>query len=1053
MRFIRAALVLLVVCAAVGPVLAQTGGLRVVVVDEAGQTLPGATVVLSNDQGFIKQTASLTDAKGEVLFPVLRAGGGYVVEVSMPSFATQRFDVRVKINETQTVKSTMLQEIQETVVVTAESNVVDLDKTERSTKFTDEFIQDLPVPGRFYQGVLTMAPGVQDDDGDGEVTVHGSRARDFRMTVGGVSNVDPLTGQTLALVNPNSIEEMEVVTSGAGVEFGRAQGGFGRIIQKQGSNEFEGLAEVIYQSYKLNGDGAGNIRSDFLPEFQWFQPSVQVSGPIVKDKVWYRLSHEYIDRDDPINAVNAVYVVTTEQGINSDQVTWQVSPRNKLALNYDYNPLTVNNIGVSSRTPPASAAKQTSDFQALRLTWTAPFSPKVFFESIAAYQQLDSSIGPSDDAALTNECVNDTSNLRFARCADLELQEVSGPFPFRREATTERFTANSQVTIFAGQFLGSSHQLKIGLSVENERYTQDIDRRPDLQAFLFSSIEDNQEGGQVEISRRPVLFGQFAYPNIQRSGASATYWSAFVQDQIKPRQNLTITAGILLDRESTTSPGQTVFDPAAELNAFYDAAYGQPTEVQTAELARAFTAYAGFEDFSAGVGAQIGPGVTLPQGALQQFYPQYYRFQLPEDINIVNTNVSPRISIAWDPWSNGKTKFAASAGRFYNSLPLTVPLQEQNPLTALLEIDCTSGNCVPIGEAAPSFTFVDRNLRTPYQDEWTVSFERELFAETLLRVTYINRKFRDQIQDIDVNHAPGDYGRCQLQTVPGQPVILPVDDPDDPLYGMFPNGGDGIIDDCAGSVLFLSGEDPDGGEGGGPAVGGISANSLVRPDGLPDLYQQNPNFQDIYYVGNFNSSDYDAITLEIVRRQYRGWELQGSYTWSESIGDGEDFFQRIGDDQSLFEDERGYQSTDRRHVVKLNATTITPWGFRFGTAISWQSGLPYSVLTTQLSRDSSPPVLQRLGLQGNRQRFQYPSGVRNDQRNTPYWNVDVKATKELRVGQRANMQLSAEIFNLLNDGTYQVFNPGISIGQQIDGINDATRRFGRTFQVGAKVTF
>ena len=61
--------------------------------------------------------------------------------------------------------------------------------------------------------------------------------------VGGVSNVDPLTGQWLSRVNPNSIEEMEVVTAGAGVEFGRAQGGFANIIQKQGSNRHEGIVE------------------------------------------------------------------------------------------------------------------------------------------------------------------------------------------------------------------------------------------------------------------------------------------------------------------------------------------------------------------------------------------------------------------------------------------------------------------------------------------------------------------------------------------------------------------------------------------------------------------------------------------------------------------------------------------------------------------------------------------------------------------------------------------------------------------------------------------
>jgi len=74
--------------------------------------------------------------------------------------------------------------------------VVDLRSTSATSKFSDEFIQDLPVPGRFYQNVLTLAPGVQDADTD--------------------KNVD-------------SIEETEAITSGTAGEFGRALGAFARI--------------------------------------------------------------------------------------------------------------------------------------------------------------------------------------------------------------------------------------------------------------------------------------------------------------------------------------------------------------------------------------------------------------------------------------------------------------------------------------------------------------------------------------------------------------------------------------------------------------------------------------------------------------------------------------------------------------------------------------------------------------------------------------------------------------------------------------------------------
>ena len=90
---------------------------------------------------------------------------------------------------------------------------------------------DLPVVGRFHQNVLLLSPGVQDPDGDGNPNVNGARERDFRTQVGGAGSVDPLTGTFINLVTSDSVEELTLVTAGAGAELGRAQGGFAQIIQ------------------------------------------------------------------------------------------------------------------------------------------------------------------------------------------------------------------------------------------------------------------------------------------------------------------------------------------------------------------------------------------------------------------------------------------------------------------------------------------------------------------------------------------------------------------------------------------------------------------------------------------------------------------------------------------------------------------------------------------------------------------------------------------------------------------------------------------------------
>ncbi len=192
-----------------------TGGLIVAVHDSDGKPLPGATVLITHDAGYLKPTVEITNKQGLAEFPVLRPGRGYGVQVVFPGFSPLfESDIEVEKNETETLAFQLVNELTERVKVVSSAD--------GSTRFSDTFIQDLPVPGRFYQNVLAMAPGGNDADGDGNPNVHSSRHRDFKAVVLGFSHVDPLTGQWMSRVSPNSVEEMEVITGVAA-----------RVIQKQ----------------------------------------------------------------------------------------------------------------------------------------------------------------------------------------------------------------------------------------------------------------------------------------------------------------------------------------------------------------------------------------------------------------------------------------------------------------------------------------------------------------------------------------------------------------------------------------------------------------------------------------------------------------------------------------------------------------------------------------------------------------------------------------------------------------------------------------------------
>lgn len=1060
------AVAILVSALAALPSFAQsTGGLRVRIVDEDKMGFPGVVVTLSNANGFVGTTNVVTDGQGIALFPVLRPDGTYVISAFVPGYARVTLpNIRVKASETTEVPIALTPEelLTETVEVTVDRQVVELEDTTSTTRYSEEFIRDLPVQGRFYQNVLTLAPGVQDDDGDGNPNVHGARERDFKASVGGVSNQDPLTGGWLNVVNFDSIEEVEVITAGAGAEYGRAQGGFANIIQKQGSNDFEGTFNFLFRSSKLDGNGASNIPASRLGEFESFRPAISLSGPIVRDKLWYRLNHEYRKDDTPVNTGTTVISQPLRQTINADQITWQVSDRNKLAFQYQYDPLEVENLGVSSFTPVESSFRLKQGGPTYSLTWSAPYSPKIFIESLASFQDYELEYGPTVTGA-RNACgfPDEFVGLNNANCFDIDSGQQSGSFPVAWNDARQRLTVKSDATFFIGNFLRMQHEVKTGFIVENERYFRRSTEYPS--AALGRFVLTDPSGGD-ELNPVVLVLATVPIEPVSEARATGTTWSFYATDTFKPRSNVSVSVGLRVDREEINSPGFEPFDPKAEYDAWASSLI-PGVEPLPEDRYGAFTAYENLQALEESLNQQIAGtpdgGITLT-GALQNAQ-QWTDVRRRSDIRLRNTNVGPRISASWDPWNNGKQKFAVTAGRFYDKVFLQVPLVEnQAPLVnSQFLMDETANGLVSRGKSVYpvlSFSFVDRNLSTPYKDEFTFSFEREIFTETSLKLSYIRSKFEDQLQDVDMNRFPGDYGVCvvpRLQSAskvvaesPGTGMVV------DPYTGEVyedtdPGIGDGRLDDCSGQIFGVEGPPPFPGQP--PSV-----NILSLPDGITDLYGLNPAWGSVYLVGNYNSADYEAVVLELVRRQYKDWQMEASYTWSQATGDAEDFNLFLGDDRTTLDDERGFLSYDRTHQVKMNATRIFRGGIRLGTSVTWQSGLPWSILLQDFSSVTyAPASTEEGGLPSPLSRLRYVTGQRNDQRNNDYWNVDLKATKEFALPKGMQMQLSALVENLFNDGTYIIYNEAQNVqsGRQINGVNEATNRFGRRYELSMRLAF
>jgi hypothetical protein len=671
-------------------------------------------------------------------------------------------------------------------------------------------------------------------------------------------------------------------------------------------------------------------------------------------------------------------------------------------------------------------------------------------DSTFAYQDTHIHLSPTA-AGTANTCAS-SDFLTDAQCFNVQNATVSGSSARVWKDARQRLTVKSDATYYKGRMWGAVHQFKFGLAIENERYFRALEQNPTF--FLLPGDPRSTPPGprqQINVSLDPH----------SEQRALGTAVGIYGEDVIRPISNLSLTLGLRVEQENVSGPGFRPFDPQAESDKYVYLAsqfIGPPDLVaqQRATLrASSFIAYEDRVGALAAINAQF-PEITVSGGTFFNQIARWNLYRQLDDINIHNTNVAPRLSLSWDPWSDGKTKFAVSAGRYYDKIFLAVLTQESQPVTATYRNPPYVVSTVSV-DPTFSFTSVDRHLKTPYNDEYTISAQRGFLEENTISLTYVRRRFKQQLERHNINQVPGDFGRCDVPILAGDPAL--IDSPGtglvlDPYAFSYyedtnPGPGDGRLDDCTGRRLRQT--DPaDPGEGDPSDPNG---RFLDRPDGVPDFYVLNPAWGDIRVLGNNNTADYEGLTLEFVRRQYKNWQMEASYTLSKAVGDSEDFSLLLGNDRSTAQEERGYLSYDRTHSVKVNATCITPWGFRLGGAVRWESGLPYSLVIRNSSTSEALPTYNDFRPQFSSPRTSYPTHQRNDQRNGSAWNFDVNLVKELSLPKGMNLQVQAKIFNLLGEDTYVVYNTFTKAGEQVNGTNDATRRFGRQFEVGMRLAF
>jgi hypothetical protein len=233
--------------------------------DASGASLPGVTVEVSSP-ALIEKTRSATSDNAGLYRIVNLPPGVYTVSFTLTGFNTQRREgVEVSPGFTATIDADMrLGNIQETVTVTGESPMVDLQSAAQRRAVTDTQFKELPSGGSWIQmAALTSSVRAQNQDVGGmlgdqtgaQVSSHGSREGDGVSMVDGlrIGNMYLSSNLTNMSLSPLLFDQVDVQVSGQSAETG-TNGVIMNAIPKAGGNRFAGTALINGSWPDLQGD-------------------------------------------------------------------------------------------------------------------------------------------------------------------------------------------------------------------------------------------------------------------------------------------------------------------------------------------------------------------------------------------------------------------------------------------------------------------------------------------------------------------------------------------------------------------------------------------------------------------------------------------------------------------------------------------------------------------------------------------------------------------------------------------------------------------------------
>ncbi len=277
------------------------------VTDPQGYRVPGASVLITNTANGLKRE-TVTNTEGEYTIVNVQPGV-YDVRISMgPTFkAFERKGVSIRQGDIARVDSQLQAgTVTDVVNVTSESELLQTDKADTSTKLDSVQVTNLPLNAyRNYQALVVLVPGTLPDlstpNAESDTpqrtitfTTNGQTMAANQNLTDGAANVNLWLPNHNAYVAPaETIETVNIATSSMSAEQGNAAGAAITVTTKSGTNTFKGSAFEQHTNSALNADSFSFAGTPTPPEDITRNTfGGTTGGPIVRNRLFFFGSYE-----------------------------------------------------------------------------------------------------------------------------------------------------------------------------------------------------------------------------------------------------------------------------------------------------------------------------------------------------------------------------------------------------------------------------------------------------------------------------------------------------------------------------------------------------------------------------------------------------------------------------------------------------------------------------------------------------------------------------------------------------------------------------------------